>query len=179
MIHTVQFVAILLASLSMSVHFGTWLVEAPMRETSSGALFIEVHKGRDRVASRVMPVLGNVAILAVGACVFLMRNEPEAFALSLAGLLLFLASMAVTLGGNVPINKQVQELGHDGAAVTLVATARSMGEAPLLTYSADCFRIRAIRLKRGVFQGLTAFRWELDRVLRKDVHRLLQADGSD
>jgi hypothetical protein len=47
-----------------------------MRETSSGALFIEVHKGRDRVASRVMPVLGNVAILAVGACVFLMRNEP-------------------------------------------------------------------------------------------------------
>jgi hypothetical protein len=108
MIHTVQFVAILLASLSMSVHFGTWLVEVPMRETSSGALFIEVHKGRDRVASRVMPVLGNVAILAVGACVFLMRNEPEAFALSLAGLLLFLASMAVTLGGNVPINKQVQ-----------------------------------------------------------------------
>ena len=37
MIHTVQFVAILLASLSMSVHFGTWLVEAPMREATSGA----------------------------------------------------------------------------------------------------------------------------------------------
>ena len=108
MIRTVQFVAILLASLSMSVHFGTWLVEAPMRETSSGALFIEVHKGRDRVASRVMPLLGSVAILAVAACVFLMRNEPKAFALSLAGLLLFMASMAVTLGGNVPINKQVQ-----------------------------------------------------------------------
>jgi hypothetical protein len=108
MIHILQFVAILLASLNMSVHFGTWLVEAPMRETRSGALFIEVHKGRDRVASRVMPVLGNVAILALGACVFLMRSEPGAFALSLAGLVLFLASMLVTLGGNVPINKQVQ-----------------------------------------------------------------------
>jgi hypothetical protein len=108
MIHTVQFVAILLASLSMSVHFGTWLLEAPMRETSSGALFVEVHKGRDRVAARVMPVLGIVAILAVGACVFLMRNEPMAFVLSLGGLLLFLGNLGVTLAGNVPINKQVQ-----------------------------------------------------------------------
>src|SRR5690348_5401239 len=54
------------------------------------------------------PVLGSVAILAIGACVFLMRNQAEAFALSLAGLLLFLADMAVTLGGNVPTNKQVQ-----------------------------------------------------------------------
>jgi hypothetical protein len=33
-----QFAAIVLTALSMSVHFGTWLTEAPMRETSSGAV---------------------------------------------------------------------------------------------------------------------------------------------
>jgi len=107
-IEIVQFAALVLTALGMGVHFGTWLTEAPMRETRSGALFTEVHQGRDRVAARIMPVLGNAAILAVAACAVLMRAVPGAFALSLAALLLIIGNMAVTLAGNVPINKQVQ-----------------------------------------------------------------------
>lgn len=107
-IEIVQFVAIVLTSLSMGVHFGTWLTEAPLRETRSGALFTEVQQGRDRVAARIMPILGNAAILSVAACVFLVRAVPGAFALSVIALVFIVGDMAVTLVGNVPINKQVQ-----------------------------------------------------------------------
>jgi ribosomal protein S10 len=107
-IEVVQFVAIVLTSLSMGVHFGTWLTEAPLRETRSGALFTEVQQGRDRVAARIMPILGNAAILSVAACAFLVRAVPGAFALSLLALVFVAGDMAVTLGGNVPINKKVQ-----------------------------------------------------------------------
>ncbi|HEX5408755.1 MAG TPA: DUF1772 domain-containing protein [Gemmatimonadaceae bacterium] len=108
MIEIVQFTALIPTALSMGVHFGTWLTEAPLLETQSGPLFTEVHQGRDRVAARVMPILGNAAILSVAACVILVRAIPGAFALSLAALILIIGDMAVTLAGNVPINKQVQ-----------------------------------------------------------------------
>ena len=107
-IEILQFVAIVLTSLSMGVHFGTWLTEAPLRETRSGALFTEVQQGRDRVAAKIMPILGNAAILSVAACVVLVRAVPGAFALSLIALVFIVGDMAVTLAGNVPINKQVQ-----------------------------------------------------------------------
>jgi len=108
MVNMLQFTAIVLTALSMSVHFGTWLTEAPMRETNSGSVFTEIQKGRDRVAARVMPILENAAILFVAACVFFSRTVLIAFSLSLAGLLFIAADMAVTLIYNVPINKQVQ-----------------------------------------------------------------------
>lgn len=108
MIEVFQFVALVLTSLSMGVHFGTWLTEAPLRETRSGALFTEVQQGRDRIAARIMPFLGNAAIVSVAACVGLVRAVPGAFSLSLVALALIVGDMAVTLAGNVPINKQVQ-----------------------------------------------------------------------
>ena len=108
MIELLKFVALVVTSLSMSVHFGTWLTEAPLRETRSGALFTEVQQGRDRIAARIMPIVKNASILSVAACVVLMRAVPGAFALSLAALILIIGDLAVTLAGNVPINKQVQ-----------------------------------------------------------------------
>jgi hypothetical protein len=108
MIETVQFVALVLTALSMGVHFGTWLLEAPLRETRSGPLFTEVQQGRDRVAARIMPILGNAAILSVAVCVVLVRAIPWAFVLTLIALVLLIGDMTVTLAGNVPINKQVQ-----------------------------------------------------------------------
>lgn len=84
MIEIVQFVALLLTALSMGVHFGTWLTETPLRRTQSGALFIEVHEGRDRVVARVMPILGSTALIFLALGVFLVRAVPAVFALSLA-----------------------------------------------------------------------------------------------
>jgi hypothetical protein len=53
-----QFVAIVLTSLSMAVHFGTCLTEAPLRETRSGALFTEVQQGsKERCTSRLVTSL--------------------------------------------------------------------------------------------------------------------------
>ena len=108
MIGIVQFVALVLTALSMGVHFGTWLTEAPIRETRSGPLFTEVTQGRHRVAARIMPILGNAAILSVAVCAILVRAVPWAFVLTLMALVLLIGDMTVTLTGNVPINKQVQ-----------------------------------------------------------------------
>jgi uncharacterized membrane protein len=79
-----------------------------MRRTESGSLFIEVHQGRDLVAARVMPILGNAAILFVALATFLARSVPVAFELSLAGLVLVVSDMTVTLSCNVPLNRKVQ-----------------------------------------------------------------------
>jgi len=111
-LHTIigiaRFVALVLTSLSMGVHFGTWLTEAPIRETRSGPLFTEVQQGRDRVAARIMPILGNLAILSVAVYAVLVRATPWAFVLTLVALVLLIGDMTVTLAGNVPLNKQVQ-----------------------------------------------------------------------
>jgi hypothetical protein len=74
MVNLIQFVAIVLTALSMGVHFGTWLTKRPIRRTQSGALFTKVQQGRDAVAARVMPILGNAAILFVAFGVILARN---------------------------------------------------------------------------------------------------------
>jgi hypothetical protein len=113
MIAIVQFFALLLTALSMSVHFGTWLTERPIRRTQSGPLFVEVHKGRDDVAARVMPILGNAAIVFVVLATFFARTVPAAFLLSVLGLVLIIGDMAVTLKGNVPINRVVQSWQPD------------------------------------------------------------------
>ena len=108
MLKIVQFVALLLTALGMGVHFGTWLAEGPLRNTQSGALFIEVHKGRDRVAARVMPILGSASLIFLALAVVLVRAVPAAFILSLAGLLLCIGDMLITVLVNVPINGKVQ-----------------------------------------------------------------------
>ena len=108
MVKMVQFVALLLTALSMGVHFGTWLTEGPLRRTESGALFIEVHQGRDRVVARVMPILGSAALIFLALGVFFVRAVPAAFALSLAGLGLCIGAMLVTVLVYVRINKDVQ-----------------------------------------------------------------------
>jgi hypothetical protein len=108
MIRIIQFAALFLTALSMGVHFGTWLTERPLRRTQSGALFVEVHQERDRVAARVMPILGSAALVLVALAVFLMRAAPAAFALSLAGLVLCAGDALVTALVNVPINREVQ-----------------------------------------------------------------------
>jgi hypothetical protein len=113
MIKSVQFVALVLTALSMGVHFGTWLTEAPLRDTRSGALFIEIHKGRDRVVARVMPILGSASLIFLALGVLLVRAVPGAFLLSLAGLLLCMGDMLVTVLVNVPINGKVQSWQPD------------------------------------------------------------------
>jgi Anthrone oxygenase len=108
MVRIIQFAALLLTALSMGVHFGTWLTERPLRRTQSGALFIEVHQERDRVAARVMPILGTAALVFLALATFLMRAAPAAFALSLAGLVLCIGDALVTAFVNVPINREMQ-----------------------------------------------------------------------
>jgi hypothetical protein len=108
MVRIVQFVALLLTALVMGVHFGTWLTEEPMRRTQSGALFIEVHQRRDRVAARVMPILGSAALFFLALAVFFARAVPVSFGLALSGLVFFIGDTLVTLLVNVPINQQVQ-----------------------------------------------------------------------
>ena len=55
-----------------------------------------------------MPLLGNSAILFVALGVFFARAVPAAFELSLAGPVLVVGDMVVTLSCNVPLNRKVQ-----------------------------------------------------------------------
>ena len=104
----INLIAIIITSLSMSVHFGTWLTERPMRRTQSGPLFVEVHQGRDEIAAKVMPFLGNAAIIFIAIGVFFNYSDILRFILSLAALIFVILDMVVTLTFNVPINKKVQ-----------------------------------------------------------------------
>jgi uncharacterized membrane protein len=55
-----------------------------------------------------MPILGSAALIFLALGVFLVRAVSAAFALSLAGLLLCIGDMLVTVLVNVPINREVQ-----------------------------------------------------------------------
>ena len=146
MIEIVQFAALVLTSLSMGVHFGTWLTEAPLRETRSGALFTEVQQGRDRVAARVMPILGNAAILSVAACVVLARAVPGAFALSLGALILIDHRGH---GGHARRQRAHQQasakLGGGSTAAGVGSASRSLGEAPHDANRTHRVRVRSAR----------------------------------
>jgi hypothetical protein len=109
----IQFVATVVAALSMAVHFGTWLTERPIRLTRSATLFTEVHQGRDAVAARVMPILGNAAILFIAFSMFLVRTDTSRLFVGVTALLLYIADMVVTLRFNVPLNKEVQSWRQD------------------------------------------------------------------
>ena len=113
MTEIVTIATLIIAALSMSVHFGTWLTERPMPTTTSGAVFTEIQQGRDAIAAKVMPVLGSTAILLVAATAIAVRSDGTALILTTAALVLFLSDMTVTLTGNVPLNKQVQSWAID------------------------------------------------------------------
>ena len=102
MVTWIQFVAIVLAALSMAVHFGTWLTERPIRLTQSRTLFTEVPQGRDAVAARVMPIMGNAAILFIAFSLFLVWTDTSRLLVGLTALVLYIANMFVTLRFNVP-----------------------------------------------------------------------------
>ena len=113
MTETVSIIALVVAALSMSVHFGTWLTERPIRQTTSGAVFTEIHQGRDAIAAKVMPVLGNAAILLVAITAIVVSSDATTLVISLVALALFVGDMAVTVTRNVPLNKQVQTWAVD------------------------------------------------------------------
>lgn len=113
MTETITIVALIVTALSMSVHFGTWLTERPLRVTTSGEVFTEIQQGRDAVAGKVMPVLGNAAIVLIVATAVVVRSDGLALTLALVALVLFISDMAVTLTRNVPLNKQVQSWAID------------------------------------------------------------------
>ncbi len=109
---------LIVAALSMSVHFGTWLTERPIRTTSSGEVFTEIQQGRDAVAARVMPVLASMAILLVVATAIVVRSDTTALSLIGAALVLFLGDTTVTVTKNVPLNKQIQNWAIDSPPST-------------------------------------------------------------
>lgn len=63
--------------------------------------------------ARVMPILGSAALILLALGVFLVRAVPAAFALSLAGFILCIGDMLVTVLVNVPINGKVQSWQPD------------------------------------------------------------------
>jgi hypothetical protein len=109
----IEIVSLVTASLSMSVHFGTWLTEQPMRRTTSGRVFTEVHQGRDAIAARVMPILGNAAIVLIGVTAISVRDHSLSLVAALVALALYVADVGITPSKNVPLNKGVQSWSAD------------------------------------------------------------------
>ena len=110
-----QFIAIFLLMLVAGVFWGTWFGLSRSLASISPATYLEIGHTIFRNLAGPMRILFPVALLAtLGVLAGLLRqgggNGPGgAFTLNLAGLLLFVAALIVTLLVNVPIDHQVQQ----------------------------------------------------------------------
>lgn len=115
----VQFVSIMLYVLVAGVMWGTWLSLARTMTQYDAATFLADGQHMINNLATVMEVLMISAVL-VGAVVvvllFWSRSTVAAW-LALAGLLLMIAVMAITLVVEVPIDKLDRELDRGDAAL--------------------------------------------------------------
>lgn len=110
-----QFIAIFLLMLVTGVFWGTWFGLSRSIASISPATYLETGHTIFRNLAGPMRLLFPAALLAtLGVLIGLFRQRCEnrlggMFTLNLAGLLLFVAALIVTLLVNVPLDNQVQQ----------------------------------------------------------------------
>ncbi len=106
---TWQFISILLLALVTSVFWGTWLGLSRSMAALTPETFLEV--GHTMIANlgTIMAILMPAAILAVLPVLYLLyRARSRAFYLTLAGFVLFVIALLITLIVEVPIDNQIE-----------------------------------------------------------------------
>ncbi len=100
------FVNLFLAGLLVGNEAGTWAVIHPALNALPFEANIRPEQAIVRRYGRFMPALMLLTI-ASGILVLSLRPQSPSFALTLAGVVCLVLMLAVTLAGNVPINRQI------------------------------------------------------------------------
>jgi uncharacterized membrane protein len=106
-----QFANILLFALVMGVFWGTWFSLSRSIAAITPQAFLEIGHLMIRNLGGPMSVLLPAALASSLVVVILLfrRRRIAAFSLAMAGLLLMVAALAVTLAVNVPIDDQINQ----------------------------------------------------------------------
>ena len=106
------FANLFFAALLVGNEVGTWAVVHPALKTLPFEANVRPEQAIVRRYARFMPAL-MIPAIASGALVLALGSEGAAFALTLAGVACLTAMLAVTLLGNVPINRRILEASPD------------------------------------------------------------------
>jgi hypothetical protein len=104
-----QFISILLLALVTGVFWGTWLGLSRSMASLTPETFLTV--GHTMIANlgTIMAILMPAAMLAVLPVLYLLyRERTSAFYLTLAGFVLFIVALLITLIVEVPIDNQIE-----------------------------------------------------------------------
>jgi len=106
-----QFISIFLYALVAGVLWGTWFSLSRSIASITPAGFLEIGRTMIRNLARPMRILMPASILSAAVVLFLLLREGSggAFAFALAGLVLFLGVLLITLRVNVPIDNRIKE----------------------------------------------------------------------
>ena len=101
--------SIVLGALVTGVFWGPWLALHRSSDLLEPETFLTLTRTMSRNLGTVMTVLFPVTLLSIGIeLLFAFRHGKTSFWLCLAGLLLYLLTLGVTVGVEVPIVKQIE-----------------------------------------------------------------------
>ncbi|HXQ70634.1 MAG TPA: DUF1772 domain-containing protein [Pyrinomonadaceae bacterium] len=104
-----QFINIFLLSLVTGVFWGTWLGLSRSMTSLSKGTFLEVAHAMIGNLGAIMALLMPAAMLSTLPVLYLLsRRRPKAFHATLAGLMLFVVALLITLLIEVPLDMQFQ-----------------------------------------------------------------------
>lgn len=105
-----QFINIFLFSLVTGVFWGTWLGLSRSMASLSAQTFVEVGHAMIGNLGTIMALLMPAAILSTLPVLYLQyRRRPKAFYTTLAGMMFFVAALAITLAVEVPLDNQFSQ----------------------------------------------------------------------
>jgi len=104
-----QFISILLSALVTDVFWGTWLGLSRSMSSLTPETFLTVGHTMIGNLGTIMAILVPAALLAVAVVLFLLYRDrsTRAFYLTLAGFVLFIIALLITLIVEVPIDNQI------------------------------------------------------------------------
>ncbi len=108
-LHVFQFISICLAALVTGVFWGPWLGLSRSIESFSAEVFLAIGQRMIGNLAPVMPILMPAAILAIVPVLLLsFSSRATAFLLTLAGFLLYIVALVITLAVEVPIDNRIR-----------------------------------------------------------------------
>ncbi|NLG96054.1 MAG: DUF1772 domain-containing protein [Chloroflexi bacterium] len=104
-----QFISILLSALVTGVFWGTWLGLSRSMSSLTPETFLTVGHTMIGNLGTIMAILVPAALLAVAVVLYLLYRDrsTRAFYLTLAGFVLFIIALLITLIVEVPIDNQI------------------------------------------------------------------------
>jgi uncharacterized membrane protein len=104
-----QFATNILFALVMGVFWGTWFALSRSIAVLREQTFLDIGHTTIRNLAVPMSILMPLALVSALLLLLLLPKRSKAFALALAGFLLMIVTLIVTLGVEVPIDRQIEQ----------------------------------------------------------------------